>query len=139
MSCPPIMITRLSTPLRILMRKIITSRLPSALIMSIPISPAPRKRFILITSAGRPVRELAKGDDSEFALEIVAIVEGVEDEDEYVPVRVTFDLNGGRWTDGIAAYVIKNGEPEANLTVTSLNDKTAKEYTLLNKQSMFYQ
>ncbi|MDI9506924.1 MAG: glycosyl hydrolase family 18 protein [Bacillota bacterium] len=83
--------------------------------------------------------ELAKGDDSEFALEIVAIVEGVEDEDEYVPVRVTFDLNGGRWTDGIAAYVIKNGEPEANLTVTSLNDKTAKEYTLLNKQSMFYQ
>ena len=82
--------------------------------------------------------KLAKIDDSEYAHEITRMVEG-EPEDEYVPVRVNFDLNGGIWTNDILHYVILNQEPDAALKISQLNDTTGVSYTLLNKNALFYQ
>ena len=79
--------------------------------------------------------ELAKKSDSEFAREIVAIVEA----EDYATVRVTFELNGGHWTDEVVPFVVASGVPSATLTVTALNDQSAKKLTLLDKRVSLFQ
>lgn len=53
---------------------------------------------------------------------------------DYVTVAVTFDLDGGMWTEEF----LKQINPDNLLTVTSLNDTSGNTYTLLDKTAVAF-